>query len=138
MKLTVRRPLVCGSEATIGNLYVDGVWECFTLEDTDRRLEDDGKKIYAKTAIPRGTYDVIIDHSNRFGRMLPHILDVPQFEGVRIHSGNTPDNTEGCILVGLSKVNDRFIGSSRAAFDRLFEKMERAIEQGDKITLEVA
>lgn len=137
MKLVLHRPLKCGDEATIGDLYVDDTWECFTLEDVDRRLEVGGKKIYAETAIPRGKYDVIIDHSNHFNKLLPHILGVPQFEGVRIHSGNTADHTEGCILVGLSKVNDRFIGSSRAAFDRLFEKMEAAIEAGDKITLEI-
>jgi hypothetical protein len=107
-----------GDKYTIGKLYLDGVFECYTLEDKVREI-----KIPKETAIPAGSYKVIIDHSNRFGRDLPHILDVPDFEGVRIHSGNTDKDTEGCILVGKSHAVD-FVSDSRKTFDILFEKIK--------------
>ena len=108
-------------ECTIGALYVDDVFECYTLEDTVRDT-----KIAGVTAIPKGSYKVIIDMSNRFKRLLPLLLDVPGFEGVRIHPGNTAKDTEGCILVGMSELNGSSIGSSRIAFDALFTKMQAA------------
>lgn len=74
--------------ATEGKLFIDGVFECHTLEDTDRHLENGGKKIYGQTAIPRGIYDMDITYSNRFKKEMPIILNVPFFEGIRIHSGN--------------------------------------------------
>lgn len=138
MMLRLKRPLDCGAGATVGELFVDGQFMCYTLEDTDRKLEAGGTKIKCDTAIPRGTYDVIITHSNRFGKMMPLLLDVPQFDGVRIHSGNTAADTEGCILVGAFKRGNDFIGSSRAAYQSLFEKLDAAIEQGDKIRIEIA
>jgi hypothetical protein len=99
---------------------VDGIFECFTLEDAERPV-----KIKAETAIPKGTYKVIINESNRFKRLLPLLLNVPNFEGVRIHSGNTNHDTEGCILVGQSR-NKEYIGQSRKAFEKLFKKMQKA------------
>lgn len=96
------------TSCTIGDLWVsdDGgtTWArlCWTLEDVVREITGqsvESWKIHGETAIPRGTYRVIVDHSRRFGRDLPHILDVPGFEGVRIHGGNTAVDTEGCILV---------------------------------------
>jgi hypothetical protein len=119
MKIEVKR-LHKGANSVIGELTVDGVWECYTLEDVERP-----EKIKNETAIPRGTYKVIINQSNRFKRLLPLLLNVPGFEGVRIHSGNTNHDTEGCILVGRTRSND-FIGQSRKAFDKLFEKMKKA------------
>ncbi len=77
-------------DRTIGGFYIDGKWAYFCLEDMDRRLEDRGVKIPGKTAIPRGKYKVTISWSNRFNRLMPHILDVPQFTGIRIHAGNNP------------------------------------------------
>lgn len=137
--LRLKRPLDCGSgEATIGQLFIDGHFQCYTLEDTDRKLETGGTKVKCDTAIPRGIYDVIITHSNRFGKMMPLLLDVPQFDGVRIHSGNTSADTEGCILVGAFKGGADHIGSSRAAYQALFEKLDAAIEQGDKVRIEIA
>jgi hypothetical protein len=119
MKIEVKR-LHKTENSTIGELLIDGVWECYTLEDKERDV-----KIKNETAIPKGTYKVIINQSNRFKRLLPLLLNVPNFEGVRIHSGNTNHNTEGCILVGRTRSKD-FIGQSRKAFDSLFAKMQKA------------
>lgn len=123
-------------ESTEGKLYIDGVFECHTLEDKDRKLEDGGDKVYGKTAIPRGTYEVIITYSNRFKRDMPLLVDVPGFTGIRIHSGNTSADTDGCILVGdqNSKEDDNFVGASKIAYNRLFKKLK---ETEEKITIEV-
>jgi hypothetical protein len=120
MKLLIKR-FEFAKTYTIGKLYVNGIYYCYTLEDTVRFK---GEKINGQTAIPTGTYAVIVDHSNRFKRRLPHILNVPGFEGVRIHTGNTSANTEGCILVGTTWAGKDFIGNSKIAFDPLFDKME--------------
>ena len=116
MKINVKR-LHKTNNSTIGELYIDGKFECYTLEDVER-----DKKIDGKTAIPKGTYKVIINHSNRFNRLLPLLLDVPNYTGVRIHSGNTAQDTEGCILVGKKRGID-VLYDSRLAFSQLFEKM---------------
>ena len=81
---------------TIGNLFIDGIWFCNTLEDTVRT----GEKIPGQTAIPAGTYKVFMGYSPRFGRLLPTLKDVPDFTHILIHPGNDESNTEGCILVG--------------------------------------
>lgn len=119
MVITVKR-LYKTENSTIGELLIDGVFECFTLEDKERPV-----KIKGETAIPKGTYRVIINQSNRFKRLLPLLIDVPNFEGVRIHSGNSNHDTEGCILVGQTR-NKNYIGQSRKAFDKLFKKMQTA------------
>lgn len=119
MLITVKR-LYKTENSTIGELLVDGVFECFTLEDKERDV-----KIKGETAIPKGTYKVIINESNRFKRQLPLLLNVPNFEGVRIHSGNSNHDTEGCILVGQSR-HKNYIGQSRKAFEKLFKKMQKA------------
>jgi hypothetical protein len=119
MLITIKR-LYKTDNSTIGELLIDGVWECFTLEDTERPV-----KIKGETAIQKGTYKVIINQSNRFKRLLPLLIDVPNFEGVRIHSGNSNHDTEGCILVGQTR-NKNYIGQSRKAFDKLFKKMQTA------------
>lgn len=118
--LIVIRRLYKGEKSIIGEMTVDGIFECFTLEDIERPV-----KIKGETAIPKGTYKVIINESNRFKRQLPLLLDVPGFEGVRIHAGNTNHDTEGCILVGQTR-HKEFIGQSRKAFEKLFKKMQRA------------
>ncbi|MEO8992307.1 MAG: DUF5675 family protein [Nitrosospira sp.] len=118
-------------ECTIGELSLNGVFECYTLEDKVRPV-----KIAGKTAIPSGRYEVIINFSQRFQKQLPLLLNVPNYEGVRIHSGNTAADTEGCVLVGETKT-DNFVGESRWAFNRLFEKMKVASET-EKIFLEIA
>jgi hypothetical protein len=121
MQITVKR-LHKTNTSTIGELLVDGIFQCYTLEDTERPV-----KIKNETAIPKGTYKVIINQSNRFKRLLPLLLNVPNFEGVRIHSGNTNHDTEGCILVGQTR-GDNYVGQSRKAFEKLFKKMQAAKE----------
>ena len=121
--------------STIGSLYINGVFECFTLEDKDRKLESGGQKVYAKTAIPRGKYNVVNSFSNRFQKYLPEIQNVPQFAGIRIHPGNTADHSEGCILLGSTKAKD-FIGNSKVAFAAFFKKIQ-AVEKKEKITIEI-
>jgi hypothetical protein len=105
---------------TVGRMYLNDVYFCYTLEDVVRK----GAKVNGQTAIPAGTYDVIIDHSAHFGRDLPHILNVPNFEGVRIHAGNTSKDTEGCILLGHTYAGKDFIGNSKLAFDVFFNKLK--------------
>jgi hypothetical protein len=119
-----------GKESTTGKLFVDGAFECYTLEDVCRP-----KKIKGCTAIPEGTYEVVVTYSNRFKRLLPLLLHVPNYEGIRIHSGNTAKDTEGCILVGKARgVN--IVTNSRAAFAPLFAKIVGAAKR-EKIFIEV-
>lgn len=123
---------------TIGDLYLNNRWECCTLEDVDRKLENDEQKIQGQTAIPRGIYIITIDWSNRFKRLMPHILDVPQFEGVRIHCGNTHLQTEGCILIGIASDQDSTkIIASQLAFNSLFEKLIKTFEQKEIIKINI-
>jgi hypothetical protein len=105
--------------STVGKMYVDGPFYCYTLEDQTR---ESGVKVAGKTAIPEGRYRVIIDQSKRFKRAMPHILDVPGFEGIRIHTLNRASETEGCIGVGFTRSKD-FIGESRLAFNQFFDKL---------------
>src|SRR4051794_1532912 len=94
-------------KSTIGDLFINDQFECFTLEDVVRPV-----KIKGMTAIPAGIYEVVINFSERFRKLLPLLLNVPTFDGIRIHPGNTDKDTEGCILVGQMKQKDS-IGNSR-------------------------
>lgn len=113
MLITVKR-CIFEDDTTIGVMRFDGKFQCFTLEDKIRDIKIDGK-----TAIPKGKYKVILNMSNRFQKVLPLLIDVPNFAGVRIHSGNTHVDTEGCILVGNLITNSRSIGESKLAMDKL-------------------
>jgi len=117
--------------ATIGDLYVDGYFACYSLEDLVRDY-----KIGGETAIPAGTYQVTITWSPHFQRRLPLLNDVPNYEGVRIHPGNYATDTEGCILVG-TQVAGASILNSRVAFDALFNRIETASMNNDIITITV-
>lgn len=117
MKLEIKR-LYFKDTYTIGKIYLNGVYQCDTLEDVPRDV-----KIQDKTCIPAGTYKVIITMSNRFKKMMPLLLKVPGFEGIRIHSGNTSVDTYGCILVGLNKIKGMVV-NSRLMFDNLMGKIE--------------
>lgn len=117
---------------TIGKLYIDGEYFCNTLEDKDRGLTDNMAvseiskiKIKKETAIPTGTYKVTITYSNRFKKNMPLINDVKGFEGIRIHSGNTDKDTEGCILVGFNKVKGNVI-NSRDTYNKLFSILSKS------------
>lgn len=130
MQLQLIRKLF-SDKSTIGEMSVDGTFECFTLEDVVRP-----EKIKNETAIPAGKYEIIITRSVHFkNKLLPLLLNVPNYEGVRIHSGNRPEDTEGCILVGRTKTED-FVGESRLAFQPLFDKMQAALET-EKIFIEI-
>ena len=129
MNLKLRRTTFTG-RSTIGELSVDGAFECFTLEDMVRPV-----KVPGTTAISEGVYVVSVSFSDRFKRLLPEVHDVPNFTGIRIHYGNTDADTEGCILVGQTEGAD-FIGNSRAAFNKLFPKIQAAAQK-EKIFLEV-
>lgn len=124
----VRRTLT--EQSTIGTLSINGVFECFTLEDRVRPV-----KIHGATAIPAGIYEVAITFSDRFRKPLPLLLNVPNFAGIRIHPGNTAEDTEGCILVGTTERKD-FIGNSRVAFKALFTKLDAALRR-EKVFIEV-
>lgn len=126
---------------TAGRFYIDGDFFCHTLEDEVREVEGEPVelwKIKGQTAIPRGKYRVILSHSQHFGKVLPEVLNVPGYIGVRIHPGNTAADTEGCILVGDDEPTAQgFMGHSKAAFDRVFAKIQEAINCGEEVWLTV-
>jgi hypothetical protein len=122
MKLEVKR-IAKKADYTIGKLYVDGEYFCDTLEDKVRDLSKE-KKVYGQTAIPAGTYKVEMVYSPKFsprfdGAKLPLIKDVSQFSGILIHSGNTKEDTSGCILVGKNKIVGGLIDSRKAMIELL-------------------
>lgn len=129
MNLTLIRKYP-STDCIIGELFIEGVFECYTLEDIERPV-----KIPGMTAIPKGTYEVVINFSNRFQKLLPLLQNVPDFEGVRIHTGNIAANTEGCILVGKSKDATQVL-QSKVAFDALFPKLQAASAK-EKIFIEI-
>jgi Family of unknown function (DUF5675) len=121
------------SECTIGLLDVDGVPNYYVLEDVEREGE---LKVPGKTAIPRGTYKIVIDYSNRFKRRLPRLLDVPGFTGIRIHPGNVSGDTDGCLLPGMERYENS-VGHSVVAFSNLFGQMLMAEARAEPITIEI-
>lgn len=139
MELKLVRPSVVTKGFTEGKMYVDNDFECYTVEDEDRKLEAGGIKIQNKTAIPRGRYKVIMSTSTRFKKRLPEVLNVPGFKGIRIHSGNKSADTEGCIIVGAVNTNDKddWVGSSKVAMSRLVPKIEDALAVKEEVWLEV-
>jgi hypothetical protein len=108
--------------STISELRVNGTKECYVLEDAVRAA---GVKIVGKTAIPAGRYQVTVDWSNRFQKYALHILDVPNFAGIRIHSGNTDKDTDGCLLVGQERALNA-VFKSRDAFAAVWAKLTEA------------
>lgn len=139
MELIVKRKTFTDT-STIGELYVDGKFECYTLEDKDRDLKQDQDesyiakhKVYGETAIPKGRYQVILSMSNRLKKVLPEVLNVKGFQGIRIHSGNIPGDTLGCILVGRKR-GDNIITESKLAMVPFQEKLSKS---KDKIYLTI-
>lgn len=123
MKLTIKR-LHKTENSTIGEMSINGKFECYTLEDVERDT-----KVFGKTAIPKGIYEVTMTMSNRFKKMMPLLLNVPNYTGVRIHSGNKAEDTEGCILLGQTRSID-LISGSRLAIDKFYPKLEAALKLG--------
>jgi hypothetical protein len=134
MKLRVER-LWKKPAYTVGRLFVDGKFFCNTLEDTVRDLSNE-KKVYGKTAIPYGEYKVVYNWSPKFGRNLPRLLNVPAFEGILIHPGNTADDSAGCILVGKNTEVGR-LTESRYTSDKLNVLIGDAQRRGESITIEI-
>ena len=138
MKLRLARS-ASSEHATLGQLFVDDQPQCFTCEDVVREIEGAAVKdwkIHGSTAIPKGTYEVIITYSQRFKKDLPLLLNVPGFSGVRIHSGNTAEDTEGCILVG-ERIGDEAVVESRKAFLELMLLLDDAFAGGEKVHIEI-
>lgn len=129
MLITVSR-FSLGDKATIGKMTVDNSnFACFTLELVDRELTlqtpltdiAHTKQLYPhETAIPTGQYEVVMAFSPRFNKQMPHLVNVPGFQDIMIHNGNTDASTEGCILIGMTKVNNDFVGESVAALGELW------------------
>lgn len=121
----------CGASCTIGEMLIDGKHECWTMEDVVRPI---GEKVFGETAIPYGTYPVVVTYSPHFKCDLPLLVGVPNFEGVRIHPGNTVADTEGCLLVGLGRTNSS-VTQSRLAFNTLFTKIRAALSRNEAVTI---
>lgn len=142
MRLELKRKALL-PEYTIGDLFVDGKLFCNTLEDTVRDLNKDGDlndagegKVYGQTAIPYGTYEVVITYSNRFKKQLPLLENVKGFEGIRIHPGNTKEDTHGCILVGVNSKKG-MVTESKKTFDKLFSLLRDAVEMKETIFITI-
>ncbi len=141
MKLLVKRKFL-GKNYTIGALYIDGKYFCDTLEDrvvdVDKSGAFDGeeKKIAGKSAIPYGEYKVVVNRSPKFGRELPRLLNVPHFEGILIHRGNSAADTSGCILVGENSLKGKLSNSSIYE-EILVVECKGVLKRGETITIKI-
>lgn len=128
---------MCSEHATLGQLFIDGDFKWWTLED---RLHD-GPKIPGETCIPAGRYQVVMTLSLRFGKVMPQLVNVPGFAGIRIHGGNTDKDTLGCIMVGgsatTSKGTDPTIAHCAPAIMDVYQVIQRTINHGFKVWLEI-
>ena len=138
IKLQLRR-VALRKDYTIGRLFIDGKYFCDTLEDPVRDHNKDGDlndvgegKVYGNTAIPYGTYQVIMNMSNRFKRRMPLLFTVNGFKGIRIHSGNTPKDTLGCILVGKNTIKGQLTESKKHETE-----LYAILEKGENISIEI-
>ena len=119
--------------STIGELTVDGKFECYIIED---EYPTPWVKTPGKTAIPTGRYQVIVNMSNRFKVEMPLVVNVPQYQGIRIHPGNTSADTEGCLLPGRIRRTDKVL-ESKLAYEALFTKIKAALAKGEKVHIEI-
>lgn len=131
MKLELKRTAL-KPDYTIGRMSIDGTRFSDTLEDAVRPV-----KIKGITAIPAGTYKVVMTLSNRFKKVMPLLVNVPNFEGVRIHSGNTAKDTEGCILIGRNTIKGA-LTESRILTNKLYEYIEEAIQNGEEVEIKIS
>lgn len=155
MKIEVKR-IALKDKYTIGHMYIDGKFVCDTLEDKVRDLNKNGKfdngevKIPNETAIPYGTYNVTMNiqspkYSNyakysyvkKYNAFMPRLQNVPSFEGVLIHAGNTADHTSGCILVGENKIKGQVVNSQKIWTNLMDKYFWPAKLRGEKITIEM-
>ena len=150
LELELKRGLGTKTEiSTISPLFIDGVMTCLILEDKDRGLDStmpleqlNKLKVFGKTAIPYGRYKIVVTKSERFSKLanhdvyLPLLLNVPGFEGVRCHSGNKPDDTEGCLLPGLTKT-DNYVSQSKDAFKIVNDKINTSLKAGHDVYINI-
>ena len=149
MELVLNR-ILKGNEYTIGELYIDGIYQCDTLEDRVRPLPkvcpntSKGisctckEKVYGNTAIPAGTYKIVLSYSNRFKKVMPELLDVPHFLGIRIHSLNYPSETDGCIGVGVwDERKGDWVSNSRVNYNKVFKLLKKAFDSKEEITIQI-
>ena len=129
------RPTYC-----IGKLYIDGKYFCDTIEDTDRGLKDEmteeeilKKKVKGETAIPTGIYPVYLTYSPKYNKQMPLIDNVKGYSGIRIHSGNTSKDTEGCLIVGKNKEVGKVL-ESRKTYNALFREF---VKTNSKIIIDI-
>lgn len=142
MKILVKR-IAKRDTYTIGKMYLDGKYFCDTLEDTDRNLKQTDSissikkvKIPNKTAIPSGTYELIVNMSPKFKRRLPRLLNVPGFDGILIHRGNSDRETSGCLLVGENKIVGKVINSTKYE-TKLVSILTERQNKGEAIEIEI-
>ena len=133
MKLQLQRNFK--GDYTIGKLYINNTYFCDTLEDRVRDIPREGK-VWGETAIPEGEYKVILNYSPKFKRHLPRLLDVPYFEGILIHRGNTAADSAGCILVGENKVKGKVINSTKYE-QELVRLLSDARARGEEIKITI-
>lgn len=135
MEIVVER-IYLGPRYTIGHLYVNGMYVCDTIEDVVRILNTEADKIKHKTAIPSGRYKVQLTYSPHFKRVLPELLNVPFFKDIRIHAGNTEDDSSGCIIVGMNKVTGKVL-DSKITLDKLMNLLTPTLERKEEIYITI-
>ena len=142
MEIVVKREWLT-DVCSIGELTINGVFECFTLEDKDRGLTQNmplaqiqNTKVYGQTAIPKGRYPVVIQYSEKHGKDLPTLRNVPDFGGVEMHPGNTDVDTLGCILVGTMRTSNSVLNSVKA-FNSFFPKVQEAFTKNESIFITI-
>ena len=149
MELVLNR-ILKGNEYTIGELYIDGIYQCDTLEDRVRPLPEVcpntpkgiactcKEKVYGNTAIPAGIYQVTLNYSNKYKKTMPEILNVPHFLGIRLHSGNTTKDTEGCILLGVwDERKGGWVSNSRVNYNKVYALLKKAFDSKEEITIQI-
>lgn len=135
MQMVIKRQIMADG-FTLGTFSIDGARVGYTCEDPDRRLEEGGVKIPGETAIPRGKYRAILSFSQRFQALMPEVLEVPGFEGIRIHGGNTAADTHGCPLLG-AQATPTGVRECAGVNAFLRQTIGKAIAAGEDVWLEV-
>lgn len=141
MTIKIQRPPISNSKSTISKLFINNEFFCDTIEDRDRNLKSSDSlehiksiKVKHETAIPYGTYQLVMSYSQRFEKYLPELLNVPGFDGIRIHPGNTEADSSGCILPGIRNVDK--VVNSRLTMQKLQAKIDSVIKT-EKIFVEI-
>lgn len=142
MKLELKR-IALKPNYTIGKLFINGTYYCDTIEDKVIDLNKNGKfddglsKVMHQTAIPYGTFKVVVNYSPKFKRELPRLLDVPYFEGILIHNGSDQNSSSGCIIVGENKTVGK-VTNSTFYMNNLTARIKDAQNKGETITITIS